>query len=75
MDKNYEDLAQAIIIQAVKDWRSAVKKLKKDKWDRDARATKREVEAFFHSYAFKIYTELDPDMLLTRLNEEAGYGC
>lgn len=75
MDRNYEDLAQAIILQAVKDWRCAVKKLKKDKWDRDARATKREVEAFFHSYAFKIYTELDGQKLLARLKEEAGYGC
>ena len=70
MERNYENLAQAIILQAVKDYRKAMKKLKKDKWNKDAKAVKREVENFFHSDAFGIYTDLEPDMLLSRLKME-----
>lgn len=70
MERNYENLAQAIIVLACKDYRRALKKLKKDKWNADAKAIMREVESFFHSYEFSIYTELDPDMLLSRLKME-----
>ena len=72
MNECYEKLAQAIIVTACNDYRKALKRLKKDSWDRDAKATKREVENFFHSYAFSIYTNLNPDKLLSMLKAEVA---
>lgn len=72
MNECYEKLAQAIIVTACNDYRKALKRLKKDSWDRDAKATKREVEKFLHSHAFGIYTELNPDKLLEMLKAEVA---
>ena len=54
----YEELANAIVLQAVKDWRSG--------GERD----KAEVECFFRSGWFGCLTKLDPETLIINLRKE-----
>ena len=62
-EKNgYEALAQAIIIQAVNDYRRALKG--------DARGRCREIERFFRSEWFSVLTKVNPEMLIRKLREE-----
>lgn len=66
----FEKLASAIILQAVKDYRFALKRLAKHPRNDSALYTKREVECFFHSGMFAIFTSLNPDMLIQQLQKE-----
>lgn len=66
----YEKLANAIIMQAVKDWRGAVSKLRKNPNNRDAQGTRNETERFFLSGWFGKLTKLDGEVLLQKLEEE-----
>jgi len=67
----YEELANAIILQAVKDYRLALKRYsrhpKKDAFTQN----KEELERFFRSEWFGVLTNLDPELLIHRLREEA----
>jgi hypothetical protein len=63
-------LANAIILQAVKDYRFALKRLAKYPRNDSARYTKREIERFFHSGLFNVLTSLNPDLLIQQLQEE-----
>ena len=65
----YDALANAIIIQAVQDYRSAQIKLRKEP-DNDAAAkTLQEIEAFFQSKWFGLLSELNGEKLLQKLKE------
>jgi len=66
----FEKLANAIILQAVKDYRFALKRLAKHPRNGSALYTKREVECFFHSGLSNVLTSLNPDMLIQQLQEE-----
>ena len=55
----FEELAQAIILQAVKDYR-----LHDDVAERDS------IEHFFRSRWFGVLTSLDPEMFISRLRKE-----
>lgn len=70
MDRNYEDLANGIVLQAVKDYREALTKLKEEPENTKARLMKIEVESFFLSSWYKELTSLDPDLLIKQLKEE-----
>jgi len=70
MNDIYERLANAIILQAVKDYRNALKRLKKYPRNETALYTKREVERFFRSDWYTSLTTVDPEMLILKLNEE-----
>ncbi len=67
MDDHYENLANAIIVQAAKDYRKALQQLKRCPHAERARLTKAEVERFFRSEWFGILTDADPDYLLDQL--------
>ena len=70
MNDLYERLANAIILQAVKDYRGALKRLKKHP-NRDIDLyMKQEVERFFRSRWYSCLTTVDPEMLIRKLNEE-----
>lgn len=70
MNEPYERLANAIILQAVKDYRNALKRLNKHP-NRDIDLyMKKEVEQFFRSSWYSCLTTLDPEMLIRKLNEE-----
>lgn len=72
MSDPYESLANAIILQAVKDWRDSVKKLKKRPRFQPAIDMKKECEEFFLSDYFKILSSVDGCWLLNKLKKEAG---
>lgn len=58
----YKELANAIILQAVKDYRKALK--------HDERGRKREIEKFFRSEWFSILTNVSGEMLIQKLRAE-----
>ena len=66
----YEKLASAIIIQAAKDYRSARKKLKKNRKNEEAKLMVEDLERFFRSDYFAALSDLDGPALLTKLEEE-----
>ena len=69
-DENYQKLANAIILQAVKDFRPAYRRLKKHPNDRLAQDTVREITQFFCSDYFRALTDLDGPALLNRIIRE-----
>lgn len=69
---NYENLANAIILQAVKDYRIALKCLKRNSRNKDALADKDEIERFFRSQWFSVLTSIDGEMLISTLCREVG---
>ncbi len=66
----YENLANAIILRAVEDYRCTLNRLNDFLGDRDSIRTKYEVERFFRSGWFSVLTTLDPEILIRKLNEE-----
>ena len=76
MASNYlspeEALGNAVVLQAVKDYREAVKKLSRGKVNHAAEQMKNECERFFKSCHFNIFTNLDGNVLLSQLEKEAG---
>ena len=69
-DENYQALANAIILQAVKDFKPAYRRLKKFPNDRLAQDTVREITRFFCSQYFEALTDLDGPALLNRIMRE-----
>lgn len=67
----YENLANAIVLQAVKDYRDALKRLKKKSSNQAAMADAMECERFFRSSWYKTLTSVDGEYLITKLREEA----
>jgi len=66
----YEDLASAIILLAVKDWRSAMSRLRKNPNNLSAQRTRNDTERFFLSQWFGVLTQINGEELLRRLKEE-----
>ncbi len=71
MQWNWEDLANAIILQAVEDYRKARKKVRTRPDHKIAQATIRETERFFRSWWFAQLTDVDGELLLEKLQREA----
>ena len=70
MTDPWENLANAIILQAVKDYREARKKHKKRPKNEDAKLMIADCEAFFRSDWFAALTNIDGEVLLRKLQEE-----
>ena len=68
----YELLGNAIIIQAAKDYRMALRRLSRNRCNRDAQVQADDIERFFHSELYSALTDVDPDMLIRKLREEQG---
>lgn len=70
MSDPYENLANSIVLLAVKDYRDALKKLKK--WPRNeaAQIMKAEVERFFRSAWYRELTSVDGEFLISKLQAE-----
>ncbi len=66
----YENLANAIILGAVEDYRGTLNRLNDFPGDRDSLRTKYEVERFFRSGWFSVLTTFDPEILIRKLNKE-----
>ena len=68
----WEDLANAIILSAVRDYKRALLHLKRNPDSQSAiRAVERE-EQFFYSYWFEVLTDLDPSYLIRKMKEMVG---
>ena len=70
MTDPYENLANSIILLAVKDYRDALKKL--NKWPRNeaAQIMTAEVERFFRSAWYRELTSVDGEYLISKLQAE-----
>ena len=67
---SYTELANAIVIQAAKDYRKALKTLKRYPRYEPAKAVVAEVEEFFRSEWYRTLTSVDADMLMTKIRRE-----
>lgn len=68
----YERLANAIVLQAVSDYRAALRKVRKHPKNREALDTALQIEKFFHSQWYQTLTSVDGEYLITQLREEAS---
>jgi len=66
----YQELANAIILQACKDYRKALKTLKKFPEDKKAKSECTEIEKFFHSDFYGKLTQIDGDVLIEKMRKE-----
>lgn len=66
----YENLANAIILQAVDDYRNALYELQRNPRYAPALYTVSEVERFFRSGWFSTLTAIGPEMLIQKLKSE-----
>ena len=73
MTDPYENLANAIVITAAKDYRDALRSLTRNKNNNNAKRMKEEVERFFNSDWYSVLTDLDGAFLMRKVQEEVGY--
>lgn len=66
----YENLANAIILQAAKDYRAARRKLKRKSDNTLAQSEIDSIERFFRSGWYKHLTDVDGELLIRKLREE-----
>ncbi|MDO4515185.1 MAG: hypothetical protein Q4B72_14285 [Lachnospiraceae bacterium] len=66
----YEALGKAIILQAVKDYRTALKKVKRNPQNRMALDEALTIEKFFRGPLFSVITSVDPEYLIGKLQDE-----
>lgn len=66
----YERLANAIILQVVSDYRTALKKIKAHPKNRQAIDEVLEIERFFRSGWYQQLTSVDGEYLIKRLQDE-----
>ena len=72
MTEPYQNLANAIILMAVKDYRDALKKLMKRARYGPAQDLKNEVERFFRSDWYRELTSVDGEILIKKLQAEVS---
>lgn len=73
IDECYQSLANAIILQAVKDFRRCIKIVKRNGRNKEVAVKEmREIVEFIKSPWFKSLTNLEPQILLRKLKEEVN---
>ncbi len=68
----YEELANAIVLQAVKDYRKALRDLKTNPQYSPAQYAISEVERFFRSKWHKTLTSVSGELLIKKLRAEVA---
>ena len=66
----YQELANAAIILAAKDYRHALRIQRRNPWSKAAQSQIDSLERFFRSDWLEVLTEVDREMLIRRLREE-----
>lgn len=61
----YQNLANAIILQAVKDYKKVLRRLARNPQNQDAQREKKRLERFFFSQWYGILTDLDPKLMIS----------
>ena len=69
INEAYENLANAIVKQAVVDYKEPLRKLMKNPNDKDAKREAERIERFFHSGWYTQLTSLDRDWLIRKTKE------
>lgn len=69
----YEQLANAIVIYAVEDYRIVLKRCMKQPGDKKVQKERQKLERFFRSDWYKILTSVDGEKLMEKIKEEMGY--
>ena len=67
----YEELANAIVLQAFKDYRKTLFKLVQEPEEWKHRSTKKKLERFFRSKWYRTLTDLDPEILMREAKRQA----
>lgn len=70
MKRNFEQLADAIVLQAVDDYRKAQRQLATNPLNKYAGRDIDSIEKFFRSQWFETLTDIDPEYLIKNLREE-----
>ena len=68
----YNELANAIVMQAVKDYRKALKCLRINSKNKTALAEAMECEEFFRSSWYRTLTSVDGEYLIDKLRAEVA---
>ena len=68
----YESLANAIVLQAVADYRAALKKIKRNPKNKEAISEALQIEKFFRSQWYQVLTSVDGEYLIRKLQKEAS---
>ena len=71
----YESLANAIIVQAVKDYREALQRLDRHPEKNDYKAEVKSLERFFCSSWYQILTDLDGNLLMRKVRGKLEVAC
>ena len=69
----YENLANAIVLQAVKDYKKSLHQLENNPRNRDAIHEKVRLEKFFRSQWYGVLTNLDPERLMAGVKERVQH--
>lgn len=72
MNTPYENLANAIVLSAVQDYRKALRILSRFPDRRDALKEKDSILQFFRSEWFYALTNIDPEFLIRKLDKEVA---
>ncbi len=67
--EGYTDLANEIIIRALKDYERALRKLKRNPENKRAKEDIEKLESFFFSEWYRILTDLDASYLIRKVKE------
>lgn len=65
----YENLANAIILSSVKDYKRALLRLKRNPDSKSAKQAAEREEKFFYGPWFEMLTDLDPSYLIRKMKE------
>jgi hypothetical protein len=68
----WENLANAIVLSAVKDYKRALLHLKRNPDSESAKRAVEREEQFFYSSWFEVLTNLDPSYLFRKMKEMVG---
>ena len=65
----YQNLANAIILLAVKDYKTVLRRLMRNPRSQDAQREKKRLERFFFSQWYGVLTDLDPKRLISGVKD------
>ncbi len=70
LEYSYREFGNAIILQAVKDYRNALRRLKVNSKNEMAKGELFSIEDFFRGSLYAVLTTLDPEYLIRILRDE-----
>lgn len=73
MDRNYEDLVQAIVVRAAKDYKKVLRVLIRRPRKQVALDLKSDIEEFFRSQWFRDLTSVNGEYIITELQKEVNF--